>query len=95
MTLIRCAALAALTLLGSAAVARPVAASTSRELFEAGNNAYEQGRFDEAATAYEKILGYGVSDPRVLYNLANSYFKQGKLGAAILHYERAWSSPAG
>ena len=89
MTLIRCAALAALALLGSAAVARPVAASTSRELFEAGNNAYELGRFDEAATAYEKILGYGVSDPRVLYNLANSYFKQGKLGAAILHYERA------
>ncbi len=64
-------------------------ASTPKELFDAGNGAYEQGRFQDAAAAYEKILGYGVGDPRVLYNLANAYFKMGKLGAAILHYERA------
>ncbi len=64
-------------------------ASTPRELFQSGNNLYEQGRFQEAADAYEKILGYGVADPRVLYNLANADFKVGKLGAAILYYERA------
>jgi tetratricopeptide (TPR) repeat protein len=64
-------------------------ASTARELFERGNGDYEQGRYEDAASAYEKILGYGVVDPRVLYNLANAHFKMGRLGAAILNYERA------
>jgi len=82
-------ALAGLLLLCSVVATRVARASTPRELFEAGNNAYEQERFNDAASSYEKILGYGVSDPRVLYNLANSYFKLGKLGAAILYYERA------
>jgi len=81
--------LAGLLLLCAAAATRPARASTPQELFDVGNSAYEQGKFDEAATAYEKILGYGVTDPRVLYNLANAYFKLGKLGAAILYYERA------
>lgn len=66
-----------------------VLARTPAELFQAGNGAYEQGRYQEAADDYEKILGYGVADPRVLYNLANASFKLGKLGPAILYYERA------
>jgi tetratricopeptide (TPR) repeat protein len=64
-------------------------ATTPAELFQAGNSAYEQGRYQEAADDYEKILGYGVLDPRVVYNLANACFKLGKLGPAILYYERA------
>jgi len=67
----------------------PARATTPGELFQGGNGHYEQGRFQEASDAYEKILGYGVADPRVHYNLANAYFKLGKLGPAILHYERA------
>lgn len=74
-----------LALLGSA----PVLASTPADLFATGNDAYEKGRYEEAAGAYEKILGYGVVDPRVLYNLGNAYFKMGRLGPAILQYERA------
>lgn len=64
-------------------------ATTPGQLFEAGNGAYEEGRYEDAAKAYEKVLGYGALDPRVLYNLANAYFKMGRLGAAILYYERA------
>jgi len=79
----------AILALCAAAPLVPALASTPRELFQSGNSAYEQGKFQEAADAYEKILAYGFADPRVLYNLANAYFKQGRLGAAILHYERA------
>jgi tetratricopeptide (TPR) repeat protein len=79
----------ALLALCAVATFAPASASTPVELFQAGNSAYEQGRFQEAAEAYEKILGYGVADPRVLYNLANADFKLGKLGEAILNYERA------
>jgi len=76
-----------LTVLGAAG--SPLRATTPAGLFEQGNGAYEQGRFDEAAAAYEKILGYGIRDPRVHYNLGNAYAKLGRLGPAILHYERA------
>jgi tetratricopeptide (TPR) repeat protein len=64
-------------------------ASTPIDLFETGNSAYEAGRYEEAAAAYEKILAYGMHDARVEYNLGNAYFKLGRLGPAILHYERA------
>lgn len=69
--------------------ALPALGTTPVELFESGNGAYEQGRYEEAARAYETILGYGVRDPRVLYNLGNAYYKMGRLGASILAYERA------
>ena len=82
-------AFAALLALCAVAPFSPAVASTPRELFQSGNGAYEQGKFEEAVDAYQKILAYGVVDPRVLYNLANAYFKLGKLGAAILYYERA------
>ncbi|MBI4169589.1 MAG: tetratricopeptide repeat protein [Acidobacteria bacterium] len=71
------------------AAARPAVATTPAELFEGGNSAYEEGRLEQAAAAYEKILGYGIRDPRVHYNLANACFKMGRLGTAILHYEKA------
>jgi tetratricopeptide (TPR) repeat protein len=64
-------------------------ASRASDLFESGNDAYEKGRYEEAARAYETILSYGLRDPRVHYNLGNAYFKTGRLGAAILHFERA------
>ena len=67
----------------------PSWATAPGALFEQGNDAYEGGRFEEAAQAYARIVEYGVRDPRVHYNLGNAYFKLGRLGPAILQYERA------
>ncbi len=64
-------------------------AATPAELFDAANSAYESADYDAAISSYEKILAYGVYDPRVHYNLGNAYFRSGRLGASILHYERA------
>lgn len=64
-------------------------AATPEEVFDRGNEAYEQGRFEEAAEAYRTVLRYGIADARVEYNLGNALFKLGRLGQAILHYERA------
>ena len=68
---------------------RPARAATPPEIFESANSAYEEADFESAVAAYERILAYGLYDPRVHYNLGNAYFKLGRLGAAILHYERA------
>ncbi len=65
------------------------AAQTPEEIFDRGNRAYEEGRFEEAAEAYRTVLRYGVRDSRAEYNLANAEFKLGHLGRAVLHYRRA------
>ena len=66
-----------------------VDAETPELLFERGNAAYEDQRFDEAIEAYETVARYGIHDVRLEYNLGNAYFRTGDLGRSILHYERA------
>ncbi|HUJ09365.1 MAG TPA: tetratricopeptide repeat protein [Verrucomicrobiae bacterium] len=54
--------------------------------FRAANKLYDEGKFPEAAAAYEKIT---PKTANVYYNLGNAWFREGKLGLAILNYERA------
>jgi len=69
--------------LGSAFAAAP------EEIFDRGNQAYTENKFEEAVEAYGMLLQYGIEDPRVEYNLGNALFRLGQLGPAILHFERA------
>ena len=57
--------------------------------FRTGNAAYEQGHYEEAATAYKAAIDAGASDARLYYNQGNTLFRLNKLGEAILAYERA------
>jgi hypothetical protein len=66
-----------------------VRGDSPEEIFERGNRAYDNERFDEAAEAYLTLLRYQIQDPRLEYNLGNAEFRRGRLGQAILHYERA------
>ena len=70
-----------------AAFAADLPAATAA--FRAGNAAYEQGRYEEAAAAYQKATAAGASDARLYYNQGNALFRLGRLGEAILAYERA------
>lgn len=58
-------------------------------LFYSANKLYEQGRYEEAAGEYKKILDSGVQSGPLYYNLGNCYFKLGSLGKTILYYEKA------
>jgi len=60
-----------------------------QRLFESANKAYEAGQYDEAISGYERIVGQGIENPDVYYNLANACFRQNSLGRAILYYEKA------
>jgi tetratricopeptide (TPR) repeat protein len=53
------------------------------------NQHYEAGEFAEAINIYQAIIGAGVTNSDLYYNLANAYFKQGELGRAIVNYRRA------
>ncbi|MDD5138920.1 MAG: tetratricopeptide repeat protein [Verrucomicrobiales bacterium] len=57
--------------------------------FSAANRFYAQGKFPEAARAYETILQTGATSPALLFNYGNAEFKSGHLGKAIAAYQRA------
>jgi len=57
--------------------------------FTAANRFYAQGKFPEAAKAYETILQSGAISPAVLFNYGNAEFKSGHLGKAIAAYQHA------
>jgi tetratricopeptide (TPR) repeat protein len=64
-------------------------AANSDAAFEAANKLYEEGRFAEAATAYETLLRSGGVSAPLYFNLGNAYFKAGQLGRAIVAYRNA------
>jgi tetratricopeptide (TPR) repeat protein len=75
---------------GGIATARAASSIPGAERqFADGNAAYEARRYDEAVTAYEKVLGAGLADPRVYFNLGNAQYRLGQLGLAIVAWERA------
>mgnify|MGYP000029444557 CR=1 FL=1 len=57
--------------------------------FDAANRLYEQGRFSEAAAAYEQLLQEGRASVALYFNLGNAEFKAGRLGRAIWAYRQA------
>lgn len=64
------------------------AADTAAD-FSAANKLYAQGKFSDAAKAYEKLIGSGAVSANVLFNCGNAEFKAGEPGKAIASYRRA------
>ena len=59
------------------------------ETFFKANEAYREGRFQEAVKGYLRVIRLGHDGPRIQYNLGNAYFRMIQLGRAIVAYERA------
>ena len=77
--------LAALTLTGSL-----LSAADSREsLFLEGNKCYQSGQYEEALSAYQRILDAGFESGPLYYNMGNCCYKLSRIGPSILYYERA------
>ncbi len=57
--------------------------------FSAANKLYAEGKFVDAARAYQKILDTGEQSPALIFNFANAEFKSGRLGGAIANYRWA------
>lgn len=65
-------------------------AETGREeTFYKANQAYGEGRFQEAIEGYLRLIRSGNDGGAVYYNLGNAYLKSDQLGRAIWAYERA------
>jgi hypothetical protein len=66
-----------------------VSAQTPDDAFNRGNELYQAGKYQEAATAYESIIKQGKISAEVYFNLGNAYYRDKQLARAILSYERA------
>jgi tetratricopeptide (TPR) repeat protein len=63
--------------------------SSPEELFFEANRAYKEGRFQDAADGYLRLIENGFVNGHLYYNLANAFFRAGRLGQAVLNYKRA------
>jgi tetratricopeptide (TPR) repeat protein len=64
----------------------PAAASAD---FDSANKLYEEGKFTDAASAYEKLARSGESSAALYFNLGNAFFKSGQIGRAVAAYRTA------
>ena len=64
-------------------------ANNPDSLWTAGVQAYSEGRFSDAASAWGDIEESGGKSAVLYYNIGNAWFKQGGYPRAILNYERA------
>jgi tetratricopeptide (TPR) repeat protein len=67
----------------------PVAQASPETDFAAANQAYTEGRFADAVSGYENVVGAGNWHANVFYDLGNAFYRLGNFGKAILNYERA------
>jgi Ca-activated chloride channel homolog len=56
---------------------------------ERGNRLYREGRYDEAAAVYERIVADGTAAPQVHYNLGTALLALGRFDDAQRHFESA------
>jgi tetratricopeptide (TPR) repeat protein len=61
----------------------------SAATFEAANRLYEEGKFPEAAAAYQKLAQTNQASAALYFNLGNALFKSGKIGRAVAAYRQA------
>lgn len=66
-----------------------VQAENTDSLWRAGVQAYTDGKFADASSAWETVEESGVKSAKLYYNLGNAWFKQGDYPKAVLNYERA------
>jgi tetratricopeptide (TPR) repeat protein len=57
--------------------------------FDEANRLYEQGKFAEAASAYERVAASGGATANLWFNLGNAHYKSDRLGRAIAVYRLA------
>lgn len=56
---------------------------------EKGNRLYREGKYEEAAAAYQRVVASGDASPQVYYNLGTALLALGRYDEADTHFQRA------
>lgn len=78
-----------LALTGILIILNSLAQDSIQSVWEKANTHYTTEEYEQAASAYEKILQSGQESAALYFNLGNAYYKSGDINNAILNYERA------
>ena len=70
-------------------------AASAEESFQTANRLYEQGRYAEAAEAYQQMASSGPANATLWFNLGNARYQAGEIGRAIAAFSRAQSLAPG
>ncbi len=65
------------------------AVQSGEDLFTQGNQAYAEGRYDDAIGYYDQVIAEAGFSASVLYNVANAYYQKKNVGQAILPTHQA------
>jgi hypothetical protein len=75
--------------IGVRALPPAVSVGASALLADQAAKAYGEGRYQEAAELYQRLIATGTDGADARYDLGNCLLKEGDLGRAILEYRRA------
>src|SRR5690606_10156976 len=56
---------------------------------EKGNRLYREGKYEEAAAAYQRVVDSGKASPQVHYNLGTALLALGRMQDAERHFQAA------
>lgn len=66
-----------------------VGVAQNEDLFDKANQAYADGKYQDAVQLYDEILENGETSAAVHYNLGNAHYKLNHIAPSIYHYEKA------
>jgi len=76
-------------LIAVSALAQTIPPAVDGTKWAAANEAYQNGKYEEAKVDYLQLVHAGQYSADLFYNLGNVWFKMGDQGRAILNYQRA------
>jgi hypothetical protein len=74
-----------------AVLAHTVAYGAEMVTLERANQAYREGKYEEARANYLQLISTGLTAPELFFNLGNTWLKEGEQGRAILNFRRSLS----
>jgi hypothetical protein len=70
-------------------LAYAVASGAELLTLEKANQAYRDGKYEEARANYLQLISTGIAAPELFFNLGNIWLKEGEQGRAILNFRRS------
>ncbi len=61
----------------------------NENLFDQGKELYKNGKYQQAITAWMKILDKGEHSAELYFNLGNAQYKLNQIGPSVYYYEKA------
>ena len=70
-----------------------MAAANASDWYQAGVNAFQEGKYEEALTFFKRAQSEGIDTPNLHYNIGAAYYKSGQYEAAGNQFQKLTEDP--